>query len=389
MSTSPAPLDGIKVLDLSRVLAGPYCTAMLSDLGADVVKVESPRGDDARHLGPFRDGESVYFALLNRGKRSIALDLKAESDLATFWQLVDEADVVVENFRPGVTQRLGIGAEALLERNPRVVVASISGFGQAGPLSDRPAYDLIVQAMSGLMAGTGPEGGPPTRVGESVGDVVAGVFAALAIVSALHGRTVTGVGTHCDIAMLDSLLALQVTPLSILNATGSLPGPVGNRHPVSTPFDTYPTKDGLCAVAVANAAMFRRFAEMVGRPEMADDPAYADDTGRAEHREEIEAAATAWSSRLTTVEALEAAAAHGVPAGPIRSLDEALEDPHLSDRPVRGSMLHERWGSMRCLRQPVVFADVEQAETERMLHSPALDAHRDEILEEWSALHPS
>lgn len=387
MNPSPPPLDGIRVLDLSRVLAGPYCTALLSDLGADVVKIEAPGGDDSRHLGPFRDDESVYFAMLNRGKRSIALDLKDEQDLRIFWRLVDEADVVVENFRPGVTDRLGIGADALRERNPRIVVASISGFGQSGPLSHLPAYDLIVQAMSGLMAGTGPEGGPPTRVGESVGDVVAGIFGTLAIVSALHGRTVTGRGTHCDVAMLDSLLALQVTPLSILNATGSLPGPIGNRHPVSAPFDTYPTRDGLCAIAVANTTMFRRFAQMVGRPELADDPAYADDQGRAAHRAEIEAAATAWSQRLTTEEALAEAAMHGVPAGPIRSLDEALDDPQLADRAVRGQLVHDEWGTMPCVRQPAIFADVAPIDTERSRRAPALDGDRQAVLDEWTLVH--
>ena len=257
---SKGVLEGVRVLDLSRVLAGPYCGAFLADLGADVVKVEAPNGDDARHLGPFKGAESVYFAELNHGKRSVVLNFKDPNDHERFMRLVEHADVVLENFRPGVTKRLGMDAESVHKTNPRIIYASISGFGQEGPFRNRPAYDLIVQAMSGIMAATGPEGGQPTRVGESLGDVVSGIFAGWAICAALYERERTGIGRSVDVSMFNSLLALQVTNLSLLLADGKLPGRIGNRHPVSVPFDTYPAKDGLVALAVANDRIWARLA---------------------------------------------------------------------------------------------------------------------------------
>ncbi|HET8601241.1 MAG TPA: CoA transferase [Segeticoccus sp.] len=374
-----AALDGVRVLDLSRVLAGPYCTGLLAELGADVVKVESPAGDDARHLGPFLDGESVYFAQLNRGKRSIVLDLKDEGDRETLHRLAEKADVVVENFRPGVAARLGIDHEQLSARNPRLVYASISGFGQSGPLSQRPAYDLIVQAMSGLMAATGPEGGSPTRVGESLGDVVAGLFAAWSICAALFERERTGVGQHLDVSMLDSLVALQVTGMSILTATGALPGRVGNRHPVSTPFDTYRTRDGLVAIAVANDVVFRRFAALIERPELADDPDYATDRARCQRVEAVRTATEAWTSPRTTDEVLAAAEAAGVPAAPIQDLDEAINSDQLKHRGLVGEFEHPTLGVLPALRQPVSFA----GDRVPVRPSPGLGEHEADVLSSW------
>ncbi len=276
---TPQPLNGVRVLDLSRVLAGPHCTAMLADLGAEVIKFEVPgHGDDSRHLGPFKDGESVYFGLINRGKRSVELDFKAPEDLQRFYDLVADADVVVENFRPGVTQRLGIDFDSLRLHNPKLIYASISGFGQNGPLSRRPAYDIVAQAMSGLMSVSGfPETGP-TRSGEALGDLCAGVYAAWAISSALFAREHQGSSAqYIDVAMFDVLVSLQMTGLSNLFAHGRAPGLVGNRHPVSTPFDTYRAADGLVVIAVASDKLFRRFCESIGRGELADDPRFADD----------------------------------------------------------------------------------------------------------------
>ncbi len=383
-------LDGLRVLDLSRVLAGPYCTALLADLGADVVKVESPAGDDARHLGPFIDGESVYFAQLNRGKRSLVLDLKDPADHALLLRLVEQADVLVENFRPGVTARLGIQEPALRAVNPRLVYASISGFGQTGPMAGLPAYDLIVQAMSGLMAGTGPDGGRPTRVGESVGDLVAGVFAAWAIAVALLDREKTGRGRHLDVAMLDSLVALQVTGMSLLTATGSLPGRIGNRHPVSAPFDTFTTADGMVAIAVASSGVFARFAELLGRPDLAADPRFADDTSRAEHEPQLRELTEQWSGRLTTAEVLVLATRYGVPAAPIWDLAQVLDSDQIRHRGVVGELDHPVLGAIGFLRQPVHFsveaADDDPGASARVrVASPDLGEHADAVRAQWLA----
>ncbi|MFZ3567105.1 CaiB/BaiF CoA transferase family protein [Streptomyces sp. BH097] len=373
-------LQGLRVLDLSRVLAGPYCTALLADLGADVVKVEPPAGDDARHLGPFRDGESVYFAQLNRGKRSIALDLKNPDDHALLLRLVERADVFVENFRPGVAQRLGIDHPALAAVNPRLVYASISGFGQSGPMREHPAYDLIVQAMSGLMAGTGTPGGPPTRVGESVGDLMAGLFASWAISSALYDRERGGRGRYIDIAMLDSLVALQVTAMSLVTATGQLPGRVGNRHPVSTPFDTYRTADGLVAIAVASDSVFDRFAALVGRPDLPSDPRFHDDTARSRHVEQVREITEEWSSTLTTDQALKLAQEAGVPAAPIWELTDALRSEQIQQRGLIGEFDHPVLGPTPYLRQPAQFGDASPAPT---APSPGLGAHADDVVAQW------
>jgi crotonobetainyl-CoA:carnitine CoA-transferase CaiB-like acyl-CoA transferase len=384
--TTQAPvLQGVRVLDLSRVLAGPYCTGLLADMGADVVKIESPTGDDARHLGPFSRGESVYFAQLNRGKRSVVLDLKQPEDHALLLRLVEWADVLVENFRPGVASRLGIDYATLSKVNPGLVYASISGFGQGGPMTNAPAYDLVVQAMSGLMAATGTPDGSPTRVGESVGDLIAGMFAGWGICAALFDREKTGRGRHIDVAMLDSLVSLQVTAMSILTATGKLPGRVGNRHPVSTPFDTYRTKDGLVAIAVANNAVFARYATLVGRPDLPSDPRFADDTARALHIEEIREITEAWSSGLTTEEAVEAAGREGVPAAPIWDLAEVMQSDQVRHRQVVGEFDHPVLGRTPFLRQPVHFdaCSTDVPEARPTAPSPALGAHRDDVVSEW------
>ncbi|MCY1265309.1 Acetyl-CoA:oxalate CoA-transferase [compost metagenome] len=322
---TPQPLNGVRVLDLSRVLAGPHCTAMLADLGAEVIKFEVPgHGDDSRHLGPFKDGESVYFGLINRGKRSVELDFKAPEDLQRFYRLVADADVVVENFRPGVTQRLGIDFDSLKRHNPKLIYASISGFGQNGPLSKRPAYDIVAQAMSGLMSVSGfPQTGP-TRSGEALGDLCAGVYAAWAISSALFARERQNSGAqYIDVAMFDVLVSLQMTGLSNLFAQGRAPGLVGNRHPVSTPFDTYRAADGLVVIAVASDKLFRRFCECIGRAELADDPRFADDPSRTRNEQALRAEIERWTSARSVEQACDLLLDAGVPSSPVWNLAEA------------------------------------------------------------------
>ncbi|BFO03739.1 CaiB/BaiF CoA transferase family protein [Pseudomonas guariconensis] len=335
------PLKGIRVLDLSRVLAGPHCTAMLADLGAEVIKFEVPgHGDDSRHLGPFdKNGESVYFGLINRGKRSVELDFKAPADLQRFHALVADADVVVENFRPGVTQRLGIDFDSLKALNPRLIYASISGFGQSGPLSSRPAYDIVAQAMSGLMSVTGfPQTGP-TRSGEALGDLCAGVYAAWAISSALFAREFQGAAAqYLDVAMFDVLVSLQMTGLSNLFAQGRAPGLVGNRHPVSTPFDTYRAADGLVVIAVASDKLFRRLCESMECQALADDPRFVDDSSRTANEASLKAQIEAWTCTRGVEQICSLLLDAGVPASPVWNLAQATgsEQAHVRQLLVEG-----------------------------------------------------
>lgn len=330
------PLSGIRVLDLSRVLAGPYCTAMLADLGAEVIKIEAPEhGDDSRHLGPFFDGESVYYGLINRGKRSIELDFKRPEHRQHLYRLVAEADVVVENFRPSVTQRLGIDFDTLRQHNSRLIYVSISGFGQHSPLSTRPAYDIVAQAMSGLMSVTGfPETGP-TRSGESLGDVCAGVYAAWAVSSALFAREHHHPDAqYIDVAMLDVLVSMQVTGLSNLFAHGQAPGLIGNRHPVSTPFDTYRAADGQVVIAVASQRLFQRLCECMEQPELASDARFIDDGSRTQNEKQLRQYIERWTSTFSVDALCDLLLDAGVPASPIHNLAQVTQSEHAHSSPT-------------------------------------------------------
>lgn len=344
------PLHGIRVLDLSRVLAGPYCTALLADLGAEIIKVEPPSGDDYRHIGPFKDGESALFSLNNRGKRSIVLDLKNPADLTLAQDIASRVDVVVENFRPGVAARLGLGAEALRCANPRLIYCSISGFGQEGPFRDLPAYDLVVQAMSGLMAGTGEEGGQPLKTGESIADLLAGLFASWSIMAALVQRNATGQGASLDVAMYDALFSMLTTSHALHFFAGQLPQRVGNRHPLSTPFGCFATRDGQVVIAVLNARQFSALADLIGQPDAARDPRFATDESRTEHEPAVKALIENWSRGLTTDQAVAALSGVGLPAAPIWDIAQAASNEHAT---VRG--LVSELGGNAVIGQPVRF----------------------------------
>ncbi|MGO3067294.1 MAG: CaiB/BaiF CoA transferase family protein, partial [Brevibacterium linens] len=332
MNATKQLLTGVRVADFSRVLAGPYATAMLADQGAEVVKIEMPgHGDDSRHLGPFTDSGSTYFTGLNRGKRSIEADLKDPEDHAHLLDLIRTCDVVVENFRPGVAAKLGLSYEDLTAVRPDLVYASISGFGQHGTQAKRPAYDTVIQALSGLMASTGFPEGSPTRVGESIADVSAGVFAAFGISSALFHRQTTGEGAHIDIPMLDVMLAMQPTNAS-LHAAGSSPSRVGNRHPVSAPFDTYRAADGLLVIAVANDRLFGTLARALGKPELATDPHFATDGQRSEHAEALRVEIEEFTTGRTVTELCEIFDAAGIPNSAVLDYAEAVDGPIGADR---------------------------------------------------------
>ncbi len=352
MTQAGRPLDGLRVLDFTRVLAGPYCTALLADLGADVLKVEPPQGDDYRQIGPFRaDGSSAIFAAVNRGKRSIVLDLATSEHREVALALAGAADVVVENFRPGVAAKLGIGAEALCAAHPRLIYASISGFGQDGPNAQRPAYDIVVQAMSGIMATTGDPDGPPTLLGEAVGDVVAGLFGSWSILAALYERERTGQGRQLDIAMLDAMMALQPLNVARYLALGRSPQRVGNRHPISAPFGAFAARDGQFVLAVLNPRLFRSLAGVVGRPDLVDDPRFATDALRFEHEAALRAAIEAWSGARTAAEAVAALMAAGVPAAEVQDTAAALA----SARSVLQAVDQPGLGRVMAPEQPVRF----------------------------------
>ncbi|MCV2866771.1 CaiB/BaiF CoA transferase family protein [Albidovulum sediminicola] len=356
MKTGDGPLSGFRVLDFTRVLAGPYATALLADLGADVIKVEGPQGDEYRHVGPFRDGESALFQTVNRGKRSVVLDLKDPRDVAVARDLAAAADVVVENFRPGVMARLGLGAEALMAANPKLVYASISGFGQSGPNADRPAYDIILQAMTGLMHVTGHPDGPPTMVGEAMGDVAGGVFATLGIVSALLERERTGRGRLIDVALHDSLAAMMPTAAARVLICGENPQRSGNCHALSAPFGVYPAGTGYFAVAVLNDHLFSAFCNVIGQPGLAADPRFASDTLRRANEPALALAITDWAANLTAEAAVTRLAAAGVPAAELTSAEAAWTSAQSVERALHTGVTHPAIGQISVPEQPVHFA---------------------------------
>jgi len=338
-----APLDGVTVIDLTHVLAGPFCSTILQDLGATVIKVERPRiGDDTRAFPPIVDGESAYFAALNHGKRSIALNLKDSADRAVFERLLARADILIENFRPGTMERLGYGWEALHARHPRLIYGAVSGFGHTGPEAGKPAYDMVAQARGGVMSITGESGGPPVRVGASVGDIVAGMYLAHGLLAALHDRARSGTGRFVDVAMLDSVFAILEHAIAITGATGTPPGPTGARHPSITPFSTYRAQDAFFVIAAGNDALFARLSEALERPGWPGDPRFATNAARCENADLLK--------RLIEGITIEKPAAHwiaaleeaGVPTGRVQNVAEAMADPQLLARHMITSLAGDK-----------------------------------------------
>lgn len=322
---SPGPLNGLLVVDFSRVLAGPFAAMMLADLGARVIKVERPgTGDDSRGYGPFVDGRSLYFARVNRGKESIALDLRSPGDLEVARGLVARADVLVENFRPGVMDRLGLGWAEASALNPRLVYCSVSGFGHSGPWRERPAYDAVVQGMSGIMAITGADDGPPVKPGAPIADLSAGLYAFGGITSALLGRASTGLGTHVDVAMYDATVSLLEGAALAWLATGQEPGRIGNAHYAIAPFDTFRCADRDITVCAANDVLFGVLVTALGVPRLATDPRYTTNAGRHEARGELKAALQEVLVTAPAEHWLAVLSAAGVPCGPISDVAEAV-----------------------------------------------------------------
>jgi crotonobetainyl-CoA:carnitine CoA-transferase CaiB-like acyl-CoA transferase len=357
--TSAGPLDGITVLDLTRVLSGPYCTMLLADMGARVIKIEQPgKGDDTRAWGPpFVAGESAYFLSINRNKESVTIDFKQPAGRALLDRLIATADVLVENFRPGAMRRLGLDYETLAAKHARLVYASISGFGQQGPKRDRPGYDAVVQAEGGLMSVTGAADGPPYRLGVAIADLVAGLLAAQGVGLALLARHRTGRGQQVDIGMLDGVAALLSYQASIFFATGEAPPRMGNRHPTIVPYETFEASEGEFVLAVGNDEQFKRFCQVADLEAIAADDRFATNPSRVRNYTALRAELAATLRRRPRAEWIDALTAAGVPCGSVRDVREVLTDPHLEARRMVEAVEHATAGTLKVLGVPIKLSD--------------------------------
>jgi CoA:oxalate CoA-transferase len=378
-NTHKGPLSGIVVVDLSRILAGPYCTLLMAEMGARVIKVEPPKGgDDARAYGPFIRGKSTYFASVNRGKESIALDLKKEADKRTFDKLLAKADVLVENFRPGTMDKLGYGWETLHAKYPKLIYASASGFGHTGPNSKDPAYDMVVQGMGGIMSITGNEGQPPARVGMSIGDVGAGLFTAVAVNAALVHRLKTGESTKVDIGMFDCQLALLENAIMRYTVEGEVPGPLGARHPTITPFQAFRTADGAIIIAAGNDGLFVKLCDALGKPDWATDPNYKTNALRQKHHAKLQYGIEAVLGTKSTQHWIDFLAKAGIPCGPINNIAQALAHPQVAARNMLVEVPDGSGGTLKLAGNPLKMSAFADPPTRPA--APDLDADRDAIL---------
>ncbi|HYZ54420.1 MAG TPA: CaiB/BaiF CoA-transferase family protein [Streptosporangiaceae bacterium] len=373
-------LAGIRVLDLTRILSGPLTTMILADLGADVIKVEDTgTGDDTRRWGPpFQGDDAAYFMAANRNKRAISVDLKTDAGRKLALRLADRADVVVENFRPGTAARLGLSYTELASRNPRLVYASISGYGQTGPDTALPGYDAIAQARSGMMSITGEVDGPPMRPGVATADIGAGMWAAIGVFAALHARTVTGRGQYVDVALLDGQISWLTYVASGYFASGAVPARYGTAHPTIVPYQAFATRDGHIMIAVGNERLWQRFTTAIDRPDLGSDPRYATNPDRVRNRDRLIAELTAtlrdrdsgeWSKRLADA---------GIPAAPIASAAEALADQQVLARDMIAEFDHPS-GRVRTAGSPIKLSDTPVS---YRLPPPTLGQHTDEVLAE-------
>ncbi|MBX5445746.1 MAG: CoA transferase [Sphaerobacter sp.] len=375
------PFAGVRVLDLSRILSGPYCTMVLADYGAEVIKVERPgAGDDTRHWGPpFIGGESGYFLSINRNKKSITVDMSTPEGREIIYRLARTADVAIENFRPGTADRLGIGYERLRQENPSIIYCSISGFGQTGPYRDRPGYDALAQAMSGMMAITGEPDGPPMKHGMSIADIGAGMWAVFAIAAALYHRERTGEGQAIDVSLLDAQLSWLTYAAGNYFASGKNPGRYGSAHPNIVPYQPFATADGYIMLAVGNDRLWQQFCQAAGRPELADQPGFRTNAERVTNRADVVATVGEIMAQRTTAEWMELLERAGIPAGPINTVEQILDDPHVLAREMVVTLQHPTAGEIKTVGIPAKLSD-----TPGTVRSapPLLGQHTDEILAE-------
>ena len=385
MIPANGPLHGVRVLDLSRVLAGPYCTMFLGDLGADVVKVEQPgSGDDTRNWGPpFQGGESAYFLCVNRNKRSVTLDLKTPDGMELLRRLALEADVLMENFRPGTLAGWGLSEAEVRRQNPRLIYAALSAFGASGPMKDRPGYDLAVQAWGGLMSVTGPADGEPSKVGVAIIDVVAGLMLGKSIAAALYARERTGRGQRIETSLMEAEVASLVNAGSNYLVTGEAPGRWGNAHPNIVPYQSFATADGHLVVAAANEAIWTRFCQGVGKPELAADPRFDTNAHRVENRDALLAVLDRMFRARSQREWVELLNRIGVPCSPVQDIRQVFDSPQVREREMLREIDHPTAGKVRMAGLPVKFSETPAA---IRLAPPLLGEHNDRVLEDWLGL---
>ncbi|WP_415304474.1 CaiB/BaiF CoA transferase family protein [Candidatus Pelagibacter sp. Uisw_090] len=377
------PLNNLLVLDLTRVLVGPYCTMMLSDLGARVIKVEAPDvGDDSRKFGPFIEDYSAYFMSLNRGKESIALNLKNENDKKIFNKILAKADILVENFKPGTLEKWGYGWKDICKKYPRLIYASASGFGQTGPLKELPAYDLVVQGMGGLMSVTGQPNSEPTRVGTSIGDITAGLFTTVGINAALYDREKTGKGTFIDVSMLDCQIAILENAIARYLAKNEIPKPMGSRHPSIAPFEAFKTKDSHIIIAAGNEKLFEKLCDVLDISEISKDPKFNTNSLRSENMDDLKKILEDKLVVKNTADWVSKMEKEKIPCGPIFNIKEAVENPQVKARNMIVKAHHKAIGDFKLAGNPIKMSNYKDETTRGDI--PDLDEHREKILKEFN-----
>ena len=377
------PLKNLLVVDLTRVLVGPYCTMILSDLGARVIKIEAPEiGDDSRGFGPFIDDYSAYFMSLNRGKESIALNLKNEDDKKVFEKILAKADILVENFKPGTLEKWGFGWNEVSKKYPKLIYASASGFGQTGPLKELPAYDMVVQGMGGLMSVTGHPNSEPTRVGTSIGDITAGLFTAIGINAALYDRQKTGKGTFIDVSMLDCQIAILENAIARYLSKNEIPEPMGSRHPSIAPFEAFKTKDSFLIIAAGNDKLFKSLCEVLEIPNIANDEMYKTNSLRSQNIDKLKLIIEDKLQHKNTDEWIKVMENLKIPCGPIFNIKQAVENPQINERNMIVKSFHKKIGEFKSAGNPIKMSTYKDEKTRGDI--PDLDEHRDKILKEFS-----
>lgn len=380
------PLAGVRVIDFTRVLAGPAASLALADMGAEVFKIEPPgTGDETRTFPPTRDGESHYYLAVNRGKKSIVVDLKSEDGLALVRDLAAKCDVLVENYRPGVMDRLGLGYEAMKAINPRLIYCSISGYGQTGPLKDRPSFDIVLQAMSGALSMNGEPDGLPTKLGIPLGDLVGGINGPIGILSALYERERTGMGRHIDVSLMDGLIGMlgYIAQLAFFN--GADPSRVGSQHPNLVPYGIFPAREGSIVVACLTPGFWSRICRSIDRPELIEDPRYDTLEKRRDARAEVNAIVSAFTQQYSVDELVAIFTAHEVPHAPILGVSEALAQPQAVEREMVVETQHKTLGPISIVGRPIRFTDAPQPVPTA---PPVLGEHTNSILEDVLDLSP-
>ena len=377
------PLKNLLVVDLTRVLVGPYCTMILSDLGARVIKIEAPEtGDDSRMFGPFIKDYSAYFMSLNRGKESIALNLKNSEDKKIFEKILSKADILVENFKPGTLEKWGYGWKDVNKKYPKLIYASASGFGQTGPLKELPAYDMVVQGMGGLMSVTGQPNSEPTRVGTSIGDITAGLFTAIGINAALYDRYKTGKGMYIDVSMLDCQIAILENAIARYLSKNEIPKPMGSRHPSIAPFEAFKTKDSHIIIAAGNDKLFEKLCEVLGLSEISKDLKFKDNSSRAKNMDELKKLLEEKLFSKETSEWIDLMKERKIPCGPIFNIKEAVENPQVISRNMIVEAYHKVIGNFKLAGNPIKMSGYKDEKKRGDI--PDLDEHREKILKEFN-----